>query len=1259
MYLVTNSFIIALGTMVLVLIILSFSLLWAHSVEEAPTTIHVNTSNGLEEILCMDSEALHNNDVILLLDTGLTHNVSADKYCSLNISQSLTITSNSTGIMAHIDCIPTCKEDPYDKYWTRGFVFYGTNGSLELRDLNITNCGTNLTGNVIGFGRAHINYTRHNAAVLAFIEIRSLIVYNVSIVGYNGFAIAAVNLPNASFSYLNISYSFNAQLLSKYGISILGSGVLVLYYDRMSSVPSHFKYSLTFFNTTFYHNYALHAGYYRYPDNSDASVPVTIAPGLSLFYTQNDVPATVSIVDTSFQHCFGYSAGALFILRLNSSVESQTVVDGSNFYNNTMLCSDCSGAAILGSFYYNKKKTSNTTHLPLVVTNSKFSHNGWRNSGAITIATSIKMYQSITSPRIHFIFRKVIFYRNNAYAAGSCIFANVYPSYTNKKNLVSFLLESVRAHDNKDIITFLLTKKDFMTVSLFHFTNFYNITINGTTVEPGIFSHNYGSVFKILHSNLLLEGHLLFDSNTADKGAAFHLIGNSYIYIKNGLKAKFINNTSQSFGGAIVGIDSLDDRCVFQPFTEANYSNINLTFIGNEAKLAGNAVYSTRLYNCSIEISNINQEDFYKEIFKNTVQGDVSSDAFTIFFCNNEKLYHAYPGGSVHIPVSVQDVIGNPTYAVMTVMPSERKNVLKKLNWQFSDFQGSFIINGKNVCTIINLTIHTMDTSTLDKTSLLLFTMLGSFNINRVEVMLHSCPLGFQLDNRLGACVCSYLFIHIKDFKEQSIICNTDNNTFTKPAGLNLWIGTDVTGKEFQIAYCNPSYCNIGSQYDLLHFNKTSSYLSSSASSETIPLCYGSRTGELCGECITNYSVVFGSTDCKHCSGQLWWLLTSMVCLTAGPLLVFLLYALKLTLTTGTLNGIIFYAQITHIVVTGYLNTPCPDCGQELFLIKVSTIFVSWLNLNLGFPLCFYNGMTELWKAGLCLLFPLYLLSIVSFLIVLSRFSTKVSNRLSRSSIQVLVTVIHLSFTKLLEAVIDVFSSSLIFVEGRQARRVWYNSGAVLYASAEHKTLMIVTSVVVGVILLPYMVLVLFGKLLLRVDKLREYVRPLYEAIHAPFKEKKWYWFALQQLFLLLVYVLETVSGGKAWSMLVLLILLIIFLYLQAFSMPFKNKLINILNLSLVLGLNIEILVTQFIFLSNGSPKYFVMFFAALNYPIIAVFCLIIAYHILISTNKMGKITAFCHELLPRVTRPPNQRHYNQSDSNDYQYREPLLETLD
>ena len=87
--------------------------------------------------------------------------------------------------------------------------------------------------------------------------------------------------------------------------------------------------------------------------------------------------------------------------------------------------------------------------------------------------------------------------------------------------------------------------------------------------------------------------------------------------------------------------------------------------------------------------------------------------------------------------------------------------------------------------------------------------------------LLNSCPLGFRLDNSLGACVCSDLFTHIKDFEEKPIICNTDSNMFSKPAGLNLWIGTDLTGKEFLVAYCNPRYCNVGSQFDLLHLNKT------------------------------------------------------------------------------------------------------------------------------------------------------------------------------------------------------------------------------------------------------------------------------------------------------------------------------------------------------------------------------------------------------------------------------------------------------
>uniref|UniRef100_A0A1X7V2V2 Uncharacterized protein n=1 Tax=Amphimedon queenslandica TaxID=400682 RepID=A0A1X7V2V2_AMPQE len=226
-------------------------------------------------------------------------------------------------------------------------------------------------------------------------------------------------------------------------------------------------------------------------------------------------------------------------------------------------------------------------------------------------------------------------------------------------------------------------------------------------------------------------------------------------------------------------------------------------------------------------------------------------------------------------------------------------------------------------------------------------------------------------------------------------------------------MGNSTKSNNFSIAYCHPSYCNFGSQLNLIHLNSSGSYLGSTNSTISLPLCYGSRTGDAC----------------------------------AGPLLVLLLYTLKLTLTTGTLNGIIFYAQIANIGIIHYLNVPCNECDKKIrYPVRFVSVFISWLNLNLGFPLCFFNGMTEILKAGLSLLFPVYLILIVGLLIILSRYSVTVSNRFSRSSIQVLVTVVHLSFTKLLQSVLDVFSSAKIYTEGVDVpNTIWYNNGAIMY----------------------------------------------------------------------------------------------------------------------------------------------------------------------------------------------------------------------
>ena len=123
------------------------------------------------------------------------------------------------------------------------------------------------------------------------------------------------------------------------------------------------------------------------------------------------------------------------------------------------------------------------------------------------------------------------------------------------------------------------------------------------------------------------------------------------------------------------------------------------------------------------------------------------------------------------------------------------------------------------------------------------------------------------------------------------------------------------------------------------------------------------------------------------------------------------------------------------------------------YSMKVALFVISILNLNLGFSLCFYNGMNELWNTGLSLLFPLvlYLMTIVVVLTIHSHFSLRLSNKIAHSSVQIMVTVVHLS-SKLLLVIIDVFTPVQYTTELRinQSINVWYNDGSVIYRERKH-----------------------------------------------------------------------------------------------------------------------------------------------------------------------------------------------------------------
>ena len=174
--------------------------------------------------------------------------------------------------------------------------------------------------------------------------------------------------------------------------------------------------------------------------------------------------------------------------------------------------------------------------------------------------------------------------------------------------------------------------------------------------------------------------------------------------------------------------------------------------------------------------------------------------------------------------------------------------------------------------------------------------------------------------------------------------------------------------------------------------------------------CVFNRSSLLCGSCQRGLSLSFGSSRCLPC--PIYWpmllIAITIAAILAGLALVALLLVLNMTVTVGTSNGLIFYANVV------YANKSILLPFKET---NFNTVFISWLNLELGFDTCYFQGMDTYTKTWLQLAFPVYVILLVVLVIIISSYSTKFSNLIGKKDpVATLATLILLSYTKLLEA---------------------------------------------------------------------------------------------------------------------------------------------------------------------------------------------------------------------------------------------------
>ena len=711
-------------------------------------------------------------------------------------------------------------------------------------------------------------------------------------------------------------------------------------------------------------------------------------------------------------------------------------------------------------------------------------------------------------------------------------------------------------------------------VSLQPFANARFNSMSNVTIHRCNFIGNDFSAISALKSNVYFEGRNTFRDNVALTGAALYLTRDSIAYLRPNAHLIFDNNNATRRGGAIyitggaISPDTVTLGCSLQVYDpnllRLPELQVEMTFINNTATQAGDAVYGGAIDTCPI----LSPSGFLyhnKTIFGNVTfdyvtnftgqpksNSLISSDAIDVCFCTKDhydcitrnKTLSKYPGESFQISLIG---LGQRNGNVPTVI-----NTLSSVN-RTKTFSGT----GRE-CS--NVTYQISSNRSME----LLVAVAERTSITNqptaIFVYLLPCPVGFALDNNTHRCTC-----HEKLRERNMTDCDIDSRIITR---------------------LPPYWLSNYSQHLLLHdhcpfdYCKTTPVRITMKEPDISKQCAFNRTGTLCGQCKEGLSLVFGTSRCLPCSNMY---LTLFIALAvAGVVLVVFLFLFDLTVSIGTINGLIFYANIVKINEAIFFP---PGDNSAL------KVFISWVNLDLGIETCFYNGMDSYAKAWFQFVFPLFIWFILIAIIAGARKSFTLARLCGNHAVPVLATLFLLSFTKLLRVIITALSlTTLAYPDGR--RVLWLYDGNIEIGKGKHIALLLFA-------ILFLVALILYSLLLLIVQQLRKFsdkkylkwvskYMPIFDAYLGPYKNKYGYWTGLLltvRVTLALVFVFN-IFGDPAVNLLVIT-LVVLFLTTLNFSVGgvYKNLYHTALEISFMINLIVLTSVTGYVRQTKGNQR--------------------------------------------------------------------------
>ena len=635
----------------------------------------------------------------------------------------------------------------------------------------------------------------------------------------------------------------------------------------------------------------------------------------------------------------------------------------------------------------------------------------------------------------------------------------------------------------------------------------------------------------------------------------------------------------------------------------------------------------------------------------------ISSDPINVCLCENNLPdcsrsrkfrspnpgvpYLMYPGETFQVSVVAvgqrDETVPSTVRSVVSTIKGKPAESIDSGPVNLLDYQ--YIQQTNNPCTKLNYTVFSLS----QKVNIKLHpegsnscSKQGSLQI--LVTINQTCPPGFDISESARSCVCELRFTQ---YTNQ---CNITNGVgqLTRDSSQHFWVG--FNNELILHPHCPFDYCvNDAKVFPL---------------NNTDVQCEYNRSGLLCGRCKEGYSLVLGTHRCRKCTNI--YLLLLIPFAVMGTVLVFLLLVSKLTVGTGTLSGLVFYANIVGVNRTMFLPVGPTDA---------LSVFIAWLNLDFGIETCFYDGMDGYTKTWLQFVFPLYIMVLVGLIVFASHYSQRFAKLLGSNPVSVLATLILLSYAKIIRTLVTaVYFTNLEYPTYKKS--VWLYDANVDYIVSKHIPLFLVAVLVFLFLFLPYTLLFLFGQWFQAISHLRLFswvnsarLKPFMDSYHAPYKAKHRYWPGLLlvlRFVLLLVFAFNHQQDPSINLLAILVGTGILHLWTLVSGGVYKNWYLDALESSFTLNLIILVGATYHIQLSKGNQL-------AVGYTSVSIalatFIGILAYHIfqqLRHTKLWTKVPKLNLEL-KNLNKKPNAKQVVDNHIkyvNFDQLREPWLEDL-